>query len=169
MQSNSSIPQPNAYLKTKVLTASPQELRLMLFDGAIRFAEAARAGIQRKNHEEAYDGVTRCQAILMELINSLRPDQDEDLCRNLSAIYTFMYSRLIDAARERDAAIVDEVLNLLRYERETWVMLMDKLAEENALAAQVKSDGPLPSVGGGNGEHTPSAPGIIGGRLSVQG
>jgi flagellar protein FliS len=122
---------PNPYLRTKVLTARPEELRLMLFDGAIRFAGMAKDGIAAKDYEKSYEGVTRCQAILLELINSLRPEHDPELCQKLSALYTFMYTRMIEAGRQRDAAIVDEVLGLLRYERETWVLVMEQLAKEH--------------------------------------
>jgi len=127
---------PTAYLRTRVMTAGPEELRLLLFDGALRFAAIARDAIAARSPEQSYEGLTRCQAILLELINSLSAEHDPELCRNLSALYTFMYSRLIDAGIERKPEIVDEVIELLRFERETWVMLMDKLASENRDASR---------------------------------
>jgi flagellar protein FliS len=127
-------PGANAYLRTKVMTASPAELRLMLFDGAIRFAEQARAAILNKNVEECFNGITRCQNIIMELINGLRPERDPSLCEKLSALYTYMYMRLVKAGTERDASVMDEVLKLLHYERQTWVMLMEQVAAQNAAA-----------------------------------
>ncbi|UCD74943.1 MAG: flagellar export chaperone FliS [Phycisphaerales bacterium] len=159
---------PNAYLRTQVMTANPAELRLMLFDGAIRFAEQGREGLGKKDYEQAYNGVTRCQAILMELINSLCPEQDPDLCRKLSALYTFMYTRLMNASSERNPAIVDEVLNLLRYERETWSLLMKKLVKENAAASLMQSSPARPAAGvtGRPAEETGN---LVGGRVSLQG
>ena len=162
---------PNAYLRTRVLTANPAELRLMLFDGAIKFAEQGREGLIKKDFEQAYSGVTRCQAILMELINSLNPEQDPDLCRKLSALYTFMYTRLMNASSERDPAIVEEVLNLLRYERETWSLLMEKMVKENA-AASVLEGPPLGLPAGETPQASQPAEGpgkLIGGRVSLQG
>jgi len=153
MSTMSSSTQRNAYLRTKVMTASPEELRLMLFDGAIRFAEMARAGLSERDYEKSYEGVTRCQAILMELINNLRPEHDAELCRNLSALYTFMYTRMIEASHQKDASIVDEVLSLLQYERETWVMLMEQLAKENASSSEVAEH---PRNGGG-GSKSPAS------------
>lgn len=125
---------PNAYLRTKVMTASPGELRLMLIDGAIKFAEKTRTALDAKDFESVYVGVTRAQKIIMELINSLRPEHDEALCARLSGLYTYMYKRLMEASTERDAAIVDEVLELLRYERQTWSMLLERLASESRSA-----------------------------------
>lgn len=136
---NAQVSGPQAYLRTKVMTASPAELRLMLFDGAIRFAEQARRGYAEQNHEAAYDGTTKAQAILMELMSALRPDQAPDLCKNLSALYTFMYSSLVQASSTRDTALVDEVIKLLRFERETWSMCIDELAHENRNAAGMRT------------------------------
>jgi flagellar protein FliS len=124
-----------AYLRTKVMSASPEELRLMLIDGAIRFTRQGRDAIERKDWEGVYEGFTKAKEILLELINALRPEVDPDLCSRLSALYTFMYRRLLDASLEKSAAIADEVIELLEYDRETWVMLMDKLAEERGRGA----------------------------------
>ncbi len=126
-----------AYLRTKVLTASPAELRLMLIDGAIRFTELAKTGYERKDYEATYEGTTKAQAILLELVNSLRPDQSPALCESLSALYTYMYQRLLEASVEKSSEIVAEVLKLLRFERETWVLCMDELARENHAASGV--------------------------------
>jgi flagellar protein FliS len=157
----------NAYLRTKVMTANPAELRLMLFDGAIRFAEQTSAALERKDYEACYTNATRCQAILMELINGLKPEHDPQLCNRLSGLYTFLYTRLMQASNQREPALIDEVLKLLNYERDTWNMLLDQLAAENRAAAAA-TDVPrdvAPTV-------PPNAAGlgsIIGGTVSVRG
>ncbi|MCP3904958.1 MAG: flagellar export chaperone FliS [Planctomycetes bacterium] len=122
-----SVTTPNPYLRTKVMTASPAELRLMLLDGAIKFLRQGKAGLESQDYEASYTGLSRCQNILMELINALQPEQSPDVCDKLAGLYTFMYTRLINASTERDPAIAQEVLDLLEYERETWVLVMDQL------------------------------------------
>jgi len=160
-------PQANAYLRTKVLTASPAELRLMLFDGAIRFAEQGRQGLDEKNYELAYTGITRCQNILMELINGLRPEHDPDLCQKLSALYTFMYTRLVTASSDKNPTIVDEVLKLLRFERETWQMLLDQLTRENgASSAMSETPGAKPATAGDRGGAKSQ---LVSGSVSLKG
>lgn len=111
----------------------------MLIDGAIRFAETAKHGYATKNYEATFEGTTKAQAILMELVNALRPEQSPELCERLSSLYTYMYQRLLEASIEKSEVIVDEVLKLLRFERETWVLCMDELARENHAASGVKS------------------------------
>jgi flagellar protein FliS len=159
---------PNAYLHTKVMTANPAELRLMLLDGALRFGQQARDGLATRDFDSAFTGFTRCQAIILELVNSLRPKHDPDLCHKLSALYTYMYTRLVTASTERDAAILEEVLKLLSYERETWAMLLEQLAAENraaAKAAELPAD-VVPTLPGNDAGAVRS---IIGGTVSLQG
>jgi flagellar protein FliS len=158
-----------AYLKTKVLTASPAELRLMLIDGAIRFSEQARRGYERRDFEAAFDGTTKAQAILMELLNSLRPDQAPELCKRLSALYTFMYNRLVAASSAKDAALVDEVIELLRFERETWSMCMNELARENHAAAGMRGGAIGAASAAAPSKNPTTAGGLVGGRVSVSG
>jgi flagellar protein FliS len=124
------------YLKTKVMTASPEMLTLMLWDGAIRFAEQGKEAIVRKEIEASYNALLRSQKIVMELSNGLRHNVDPDLCGKLAALYNFIYMRLVDANLKKNPALVDDALEIMRHQRETWVMLMDKLSQEKAQQAQ---------------------------------
>lgn len=140
-----------AYLRTKVLTASPEELRLMLLDGALRFLHQGREGLEKKNFDAVYTGFTKCRNIVLELMNSVRPDTDPELKQRINGVYTFLYLHLTEASFERDIVKADKCLALLEYERETWVLAMQKAAElrvQNgpAPAAQVEArrpDAPL--------------------------
>ncbi|MDX2017778.1 MAG: flagellar export chaperone FliS [Planctomycetota bacterium] len=120
----------NAYLKSRVMSATPEQLRLMLLDGALRFAAQGRDGLAKKDYEASFTGLTGARDILMELITSIRTDVDPELMQRIKALYTFMYSELVSAGLERDPARVDKVIELLTFERETWSLLCDKVAEE---------------------------------------
>jgi flagellar secretion chaperone FliS len=155
---------PQAYLRTKVLTASPAELRLLLLDGAIRFAEQTKGGYETRDLERALDGTTKCQAILTELMCSLRPEHNPDLCDKLSALYTYMYKRLVEASLSKDAEIVAEVIGLLQYDRETWSMLMKELVANGGGAPQTPdSTGAAPLAPSSQADPTANR------RLSVRG
>lgn len=140
----------NAYLRNKVFSASPAELRLMLLDGALRFCRVGREGLVAKNYEQSYNGLSNAKNIIMELITSLRDEVDPDLCAKLRGLYMYMYKRLVDANLDKDPAPVDEVLSLLEFERETWVLLMEKLATESGdappTAAPAHQPVPRPAV-----------------------
>lgn len=120
----------NPYFRTKVMTASQEELRLMLLDGCLRFLNQGRDGLVQKNYEQVYDGFTQARAIIMELIGGLRPEHDPQLCKNLEQLYTYTIIRLAEGSFRKDIAIVDEVIGLIEYERETWVLLMEQLERE---------------------------------------
>src|SRR5688572_30095595 len=123
------------YLRTKVLTATPEQLQLMLYDGAIRFAEQARTALVNKNYEESYRLITRVQQILTELSCSLKHDVAPELCGKLSALYNFVYRKLIEANIDHAMPSLEEALSILHYQRETWVMLLEQLGKYKAGAA----------------------------------
>jgi flagellar secretion chaperone FliS len=138
--------QPAAnYLKTKVFTATPEQLQLMLYDGAIRFAEQAKAALGEKDYETSYNSLSRAQKILTELQCGLRHDVAPELCGKLASLYNFVFRKLMEANISHDLDPLDEALGILRYQRETWVMLLDKLSKTKAAAAAVKIDMPAAS------------------------
>lgn len=161
--------EPNAYLQTKVLTASPAELRLMLIDGAIRFAEQAKAGLMSKDHEKTFEGFSKSRSIVTELISGLNPEADPELCDRLKGLYTYIFTRLVDASSERSVEILDEVIQIIRFERETWALLVDSLSRENASAASLSqtSEGTAPPSKSGSAGVISPPPAT--GRISTSG
>jgi len=135
----------NAYHRTRVLTASQEQLRLMLLDGAIKFLRQGRDGLVAKDFEADYTGFTRCRDILLELASAMRFDMDPDLCKRVASVYMFIYQLTIDASFEKDITKADEAARLLDYERETWVLAMAKIAKERAEAAGGVSQTPTPA------------------------
>lgn len=131
----------NPYLRTKIMTASPEELRLLLYEGAIKFIRQARDGIAKSDHEAAYNGIIRAQKIVLELSTSLNHQVAPELCGKLSALYTYIYRLLVDANLQHDPAKADEAIKLLEYEKETWQMLISKLSDDPAAAAADANEG----------------------------
>lgn len=132
-----------AYLETQVLTASPEQLRLMLLDGAIKFARQGRDALARKDFEGSHHGLSRCRAILVELVSSMRPDVDPDLCAKMSGLYMFMHRELIEAGIEKSPQRVEKVIELIEFDRQTWVMLMEQLAAEKHTATRYAANAEL--------------------------
>lgn len=122
----------NPYLRNQVLSARPEQLRLMLFDGAIRFLHTGRKGLEEKNFDVSYTYISKAQKIVLELSNSLNRDVMPDVTEKLSALYTYIYRLLIDASTTREVAPLNEAIKLLQYERETWAMLIEKAANPSA-------------------------------------
>jgi flagellar protein FliS len=133
-----------SYLRTKVLTATPEQLQLMLFDGAIRFGEQARLALEKKNFEQSCHLLTRAQKIIHELNCSLKPDVDPKLCGHLAALYNFVYRKLVDANLHRTIKSLDEALAILKYQRDTWILLLEQLGKQKASRAAQNVDVPAP-------------------------
>jgi flagellar protein FliS len=133
------------YLKTTVLTATPEQLQLMLYDGALRFGEQAKIALQAKNYEQSCAMILRTQKIVAELTSTLKPDVQPELCGRLAALYNFIYRKLIDANMRHHVESLEEAMQTLRFQRDTWVLLLEELARKKAAAAAVKMNIPAPS------------------------
>jgi len=147
-----------SYLKTRVFTASPQELRLLLLDGAVKFARQGREAMEKKDFEGIYNGISQCRAIGTELLTSVRDDADPVLAERVRSVYTFIFRELMEVGFNRDIARTDRVIELLEYERETWAMVIEKIGRASVPAAPGKAP-TAPQTGPAG--HAPS-------RLSVQ-
>jgi flagellar secretion chaperone FliS len=133
-------PAANPYLKTKIMTASPEELRLMLYEGAIKFCIQGKEAMSAGQFENSYNALMRAQKIVLELSSSLNHTVAPELCEKLSALYTYIYRRLVDANIKREVAAVDEAIQLLDYEKQTWQLLMQKVAAEQGKAPERRTD-----------------------------
>lgn len=104
----------------------------MLLDGALKFAHQGREGLTKKNYEQSFTGISSCREIIMELLTTIKPEHAPEICEKVKALYTFMYTQLVEASMERSIAKIDNVIKLLEFERETWVLVMQKVAQERA-------------------------------------
>lgn len=134
------------YLRAKVLTATPEQLQMMLFDGALRYAEQGRAALVARKYDDSFEAITRVQRIVMELQCTLKHDVNPELCKNLAAIYTYVYKRLIEANVEHKIDAMEEAIRLMQFQRETWSMLLSKLSKEKAGKAAGSIDMPAPDA-----------------------
>ena len=106
------------YRKQDVMTASPMELVLMLYDGIRKNIMLARRAIERKDIESAHDKLVRAYDIVMELINCL--DLSIPLSAELLKIYEFMLFALKEANFKKDAALLADVLEISENLRSAW-------------------------------------------------
>lgn len=117
-----------AYLETQIRTATPQKLRLMLVDGALRFASAAIEAHAKGDWERFAQDVSRSREIASELLASVRPEP-HPLNDTVRALYAFVFRRLAEAQLLRDAGKLEEALQVLAEERETWQQLCELTPE----------------------------------------
>lgn len=134
------------YLRTRVFTATPEQLQMMLYDGAIRFTEQARPALEKKDWEVSYNMISRAQKIISELNSTLKHDVQPELCGRLAGLYNFVYRKLVEANVEHKIEALDEALKILHYQRDTWALLLDELGKQKAAGVARKLDLPAPSA-----------------------
>jgi len=118
-------PQNSQYLESKVLTATPQRLHLMLIEGAIRFGRQAEMELSAGRPINATAPLMRVLDIVGEMLAGVRQTKS-DLNDKLASVYWFIFRRVSEATLEHDVAALAEVLQLLEFERETWQKVCEK-------------------------------------------
>lgn len=111
-----------AYANSKVLTASPAELTLMLYDGAIKFTNIAIVAIEKNDIQKAHTNIMKAERIIIELQSTL--DHKYPVAEDFNKVYTYLIRRLRDANIKKDKELLEEVLPHLRTMRDTWKDVM---------------------------------------------
>ena len=102
----------NAYQRNAILTASPAELTLMLYDGAIKFCNIAIMAIEKKDMEKAHVNLKKAQAIISDF----------------DRVYDYIYRRLVEGNMSKEIDVIEDALKYIREMRDTWKEVMKKAA-----------------------------------------
>lgn len=117
------------YLQNSVMSASREELTLLLYNGAVKFIRQAMKAIEEKDVQGAHNAIIRTQDIISELRGTL--NMDLEISGSLASLYEYLSRRLVEANLKKDNEVLDEVLNLVGELRDTWAAAM-KLAKTAA-------------------------------------
>ena len=117
------------YANSKIATASPAELTLMLYEGAIKFCNIAILAIEQNDLMKAHTNIIKVERIIEEFQATL--NFKYPVAKDFDEVYKYIYARLIDAKMTKDKEILEEVLKHLRTMRDTWKEVM-RLAKTNA-------------------------------------
>lgn len=116
---------PNAYAQysnNKIMTASPAELTLMLYDGAIKFCNLAEMGIEQNDVQKAHINIVKVQKVIDYLRQTL--DMKYEVAKDFERIYVYLSQRLVEANMKKDIEILKEVNQHLHAVRDTWKEVM---------------------------------------------
>jgi flagellar protein FliS len=112
-----------AYRQQSVLTATPGQLVVMLYDGCLRFLHQAAHALRAGEAGEADRRLRRAEAIIDELLTTLDKDGGGVVASRLEGIYVFSKRHLIEARIEGDPAMIEKVGELLGELREAWAQI----------------------------------------------
>ena len=110
------------YNNSKVLTASPAELTLMLYDGCIKFMNIAIMAIDSKDIAKANNNIKKAERIIIEFQTTL--DFKYEVANDFNNIYTYVLRRLREANVKKDRNILEECVTHIRSLRDTWKEVM---------------------------------------------
>lgn len=119
-----------AYTQSAVLSASPEQLVVMLYDGAIRFLNQAQLAMQQEKKEIARERLLRAEDIINELNNSLDVQSGGEIADSLRSLYLWMKRQIMQSLIQQDPEPLSECLQQLLELREAWSSAL--LGEESA-------------------------------------
>ena len=112
------------YNRNKILTATPAELTLLLYEGAIKFCNIAQVAIEKNDTEKAHTNIVKAEMIIEELQSTL--NRKYPVAEDFDNVYKYIYSLLVDAYMKIDSQVLDQALVELRGMRDTWKEVMAK-------------------------------------------
>ena len=112
------------YNRNKIMTASPAELTLLLYDGAIKFCNVALLGLEQNDMEKVHINITKAEDIIVEFQSTL--NHKYAVAEDFDKIYKYIYELLVEANIKKDRELLERALSELRGMRDTWKEVIKK-------------------------------------------
>jgi len=119
-----------SYKQTAIKTASPEQVLLLLYEGAIKAAKLAKQSMAQKNVAEKCKHITKVHDIVMELRNSLDHNKGPEVSAQLDSLYDFCITQLLKANLNNDEAALDGVIKVLHTLYEGWVSAVEEVRKK---------------------------------------
>lgn len=113
-----------AYGNNKVNTASPAELTLMLYEGAVKFCNIAIVALEKKDYETTNTNIQKCRNIIVELTTTL--NHKYPVAEDFKRLYDYIFALLVEANMKKDMELLQRALDELRSLRDIWKEIMSK-------------------------------------------
>ncbi len=139
---NPYLKQAAEYKKNQIETATPDEILIMLYEGAIRFLMQAKKAAITNDLEKYNKHLISAQHIIQEFMDSLDMEIGGEMAVNLYNLYEYLHYRLVQANIKKDVAMIDEVLDHLRSLKGTWEEAI-RIAKQERASRPDEPDTPL--------------------------
>ncbi len=124
----------NAYKIQQIMTASPEQLTLLLYNGALRFIDESILALECKDYPKSHERNLRAQDIVTEFMATL--DMRLEISGTWLSLYDYIRDRLVQGNIKKDRELLSEARSLLHELRDTWVEAMMKVRQEKLLSYQ---------------------------------
>ncbi len=116
------------YRQQQVMTATPEALTLMLYNGAIKFINESIEASKKKEYEKANTSCIKAQNIISEFRLTLK--MEYEISKNLLALYNYAYDRLVEGNMNEDITKLEEAKDILSELRDAWAQAMKAFKNE---------------------------------------
>lgn len=113
-------PYVKQYQKNQIETATPEQVLILLYDGAILYLNKAKVALEQKDYEQWNKNLLGGERIILEFMDTLDMENGGELAKNLYRLYEYFYNTLVQANLNKNTQKVDEILKHLKGLRETW-------------------------------------------------
>lgn len=113
-----------AYQDSKIQTASPAELTLLLYEGAIKFCNIALMAMEENDLEKKHTNIVKAENIVIEFLDTL--NHKYEVAKDFERVYQYIYALLVEANIKNDREMLELALKHLRGMRDTWKEVMKK-------------------------------------------
>ena len=120
-----------AYKKQQVMTATPEALTLMLYNGCLKFIKEGVEQLAEKNYEASNISFQKAQNIISEFRITL--NMDYEISHQLLPLYNYAYDRLVEGNMKSDPALIQEATDIITELRDAWAQAMKKAREEKGV------------------------------------
>lgn len=127
-----------AYKRQQIMTATPEALTLMLYNGCLKFMNEGKEAIETKQYEQANVSLQKAQNIISEFRLTL--NMEYDIAKQLMPLYNYTYDRLVEGNMKSDAAMIQEGIDIIKELRDAWAQAMKKARQEKG-TKNVQGDG----------------------------
>ena len=113
-----------AYGNNRIETATPAELTLMLYEGAVKFCNIAIVGLEKNDYEKVNTNIQKCRNIIVELTSTL--NMKYTVAEDFKRMYDYIFALLTEANMKKDMELLERALEELRGMRDVWKEVMTK-------------------------------------------
>ena len=118
-----------AYKRQQIMTATPEALTLMLYNGCLKFMNEGKDAIEAKQWEQANTSLQKAQNIISEFRITL--NMEYEISKQLMPLYNYTYDRLVEGNIKSDTAMVQEAIDIIKEWRDAWAQAMKKARQDS--------------------------------------
>ncbi len=127
-----------AYRRQQIMTATPEALTLMLYNGCLKFMDEGMKALAAKQYEQANNSLIKAENIISEFRVTL--NMDYEISHQLMPLYNYTYDRLVEGNMKSDVSLIQQGYDIIKELRDAWMQAMKKARVEQGSTTNSQGD-----------------------------